>query len=106
MYEYAVTLQIQPHALPDALSLLRQQLTPLMSVKTGLLGLAYIPRRDENTITIISMWQSHEHAAAGEMCHTYRSLVARLDQYLLDATVFNNPAGKLLTQPDLTLRLN
>jgi hypothetical protein len=88
MFENATTLQIQPGALEEALTILRAEIAPILHSQAGLCSLGLVPNRAAGTLSVLSLWETERDARAVESQWRYRRAIAALDPLLADQTVY------------------
>jgi hypothetical protein len=85
MYENATTLKLVPGVMEKALSVLREQILPLIKNQDGLIHIGLVPDPFNNNLTVISVWACAKDAAAVEKKCAYIRALEWLDPYLQTA---------------------
>jgi quinol monooxygenase YgiN len=88
MFENAITVEFQPGKVDEAMRILKSHVVPMLKDQAGLISLCLLPHPSQNTITVISLWDSKAHALAVEGASAHRREVQRLDALLANPPVY------------------
>lgn len=78
MFENHSTLEVQPGRLDEALSILKNEIVPLVKSSQGLLSLCLTPDWRASQVVVISLWDHQHSAEAVEHLEAYQRGARRL----------------------------
>jgi len=102
MYENATTLKFRPGKLAEGLTILREEIFPILLKQPGLIHLGQVPGQHEDKVSVISLWGRREDALALEHTCAYLRAISKLDPLLVMESTSDldqpNPLRKLAVQ--------